>query len=278
MVPARPRMEMEEYTDRRILVFGLARSGQAAARLLLGAGAEVRGADENDRAVVPEDLSAMETRLGPFNAGLLDGIDGIVVSPGVGSGHPLFEEAAKRKVPVIGELELAFRFARAPVVAVTGTNGKSTTVAMIGAMLAEDGREVFVAGNTGTPFSSVVADAGEAGAVEHVFADGAGQGQGQGKDHAHPSPQRVDIGSRGVNVRPVQQNPPRHLRALDKVVQPVDQPQQRRLAPARRAKEDGDGVGGNVQRHLAQGGLGAVGVTDVLDVYLGHHHCLRRRK
>ena len=163
MVPARPRMVMEEYKDRHILVFGLARSGFAAVRLLLGAGARVCGADENENIDVPPDLTAMETHLGHFRAEIIDDIDEIVVSPGIPDDHPLFAAAAERKIAVIGELELAFRFARAPVIAVTGTNGKSTTVEMIGAMLKEDGREAIVAGNTGTPFSSVVGDLDEKG-------------------------------------------------------------------------------------------------------------------
>ncbi len=83
--------------------------------------------------------------------------------PGFPIDHPLFAAASERGINVIGELELAFRFARAPVIAVTGTNGKSTTVEMIGAMLKEDGREAVVAGNTGTPFSSVVGDLDENG-------------------------------------------------------------------------------------------------------------------
>ena len=163
MVPARPRKNMEEYKDRHILIFGLARSGFAAARLLLGAGARVCGADENESVDLPPDLTAIETHLGHFREEILDDIDEIVISPGVPDDHPLFAAAAERGIAVIGELELAFRFATAPVIAVTGTNGKSTTVEMIGEMLVEDGRETVVAGNTGTPFSSVALDIGEKG-------------------------------------------------------------------------------------------------------------------
>jgi len=154
---------MEEYRDRRILVFGLARSGFAAVRLLTGAGARVCGADEDEKVQIPPDLTSIETHLGNFREEIIAGVEEIVVSPGVPDDHPIFEAASRRKIPVIGELELAFRFARAPVIAVTGTNGKSTTVEMIGAMLREDGWNAVVAGNTGTPFSSVTGGIAEKG-------------------------------------------------------------------------------------------------------------------
>lgn len=163
MVPARPRKKMEEYRDRHILVFGLARSGFAATRLLIGAGARVCGADENESIDVPPDLTSLETHLGHFRDEIVDDVDEIVVSPGVPDDHPLFAAARARGIAVIGELELAYRFAAAPVIAVTGTNGKSTTVEMIGEMLKEDGRDTVVAGNTGTPFSSVALDTGKNG-------------------------------------------------------------------------------------------------------------------
>lgn len=148
-----------QYRGRHVLIFGLGRSGRAAARLLAGAGALVRCADEH----LPAEASGgdgLETRLGVFESNLLAGIDEVVVSPGVHAAHPLFSVARTAGVPVIGELELAFRFARAPVIAVTGTNGKSTTVSMIGTILAEDGRPAVVAGNVGVPFSAVVGDLG----------------------------------------------------------------------------------------------------------------------
>jgi UDP-N-acetylmuramoylalanine--D-glutamate ligase len=154
---------MEEYMGRHILVFGLARSGFAAMRLLLGAGARVCGADENEKVQIPPDLTAIETHLGHFREEIIEEVDLIIVSPGVPDSHPLFEAASRRKIQVIGELELAFRFASAPVIAITGTNGKSTTVEMTGAMLREDGWNAVVAGNTGTPFSSVTGDIGEDG-------------------------------------------------------------------------------------------------------------------
>lgn len=152
--------EMTEYDGKRVLVFGLGRSGLAAARLLAQAGAEPVCADERPGPAPSGLPDGAETRLGPFEPGLLGRIDEVVVSPGIAADHPLFQAARAAGVPVIGELELAYRFAAAPVIAVTGTNGKSTTVSMIGAILAEDGRETAVAGNVGVPFSSVVRSIG----------------------------------------------------------------------------------------------------------------------
>ena len=154
---------MNGYDGKKVLVFGLARSGLAAARLLLLQGAEVIGADESSKAAIPDDLGGMPVNLGPSDDSLLDGCAEIVLSPGVPAGHPLLLEASRRGIPVISELELGYRFTEARIVAVTGTNGKSTTVSMIGAILAAAGYEVIVAGNVGVPFCSKVADIGPEG-------------------------------------------------------------------------------------------------------------------
>jgi len=154
---------MREYDGKTVLVLGLGRSGVAAARLLAESGARPVCADERRAGPVEGLPDGVEPRLGPFEPALLTGVDEVVVSPGVGADHAVFAATRKRGVPVIGELELAFRFAEAPVIAVTGTNGKSTTVSMIGAILAEDGRETVVAGNVGVPFSSVVRSIGSDG-------------------------------------------------------------------------------------------------------------------
>jgi UDP-N-acetylmuramoylalanine--D-glutamate ligase len=82
----------------------------------------------------------------------LDGVDCVVPSPGVPAENPLIGEARARKVPVFSEIELAYRFFPAPLVAITGTNGKSTTTTLIGEMIKASGRKVFVGGNLGMPF------------------------------------------------------------------------------------------------------------------------------
>lgn len=151
---------MGDGMKNRTVVFGMARSGIAAARLLLSKGRDVVCADESEKVSVPPDLSGAAMVSGKFNPGLLDGAVEVVISPGVPMEHPLMAEAASRGIPVISELELAFRHAAAPVIAVTGTNGKSTTVSMIGEILKAAGKEAIVAGNVGVPFSGVAESLG----------------------------------------------------------------------------------------------------------------------
>jgi hypothetical protein len=75
----------------------------------------------------------------------------LVVSPGVPKDHRLLKEIGQRGIPIIGEIELAGWFLRAPIIAVTGTNGKSTTVRLIGSILQQSGKRAFVGGNLGVP-------------------------------------------------------------------------------------------------------------------------------
>jgi UDP-N-acetylmuramoylalanine--D-glutamate ligase len=148
------------YRGKRVLVLGLARSGIAAMRLLREAGAAVSGADESARVEIPDDLGASSVHLGPFTPDLLDGVDEVVVSPGVPIDHPFMIEARSRGLALASELELAARFAAAHLIGVTGTNGKSTTVTMIGKILEAAGRRAVVCGNVGLPFSSVARSLG----------------------------------------------------------------------------------------------------------------------
>ena len=137
-----------KLSRRNALVVGLGKSGDAAAHLLRSRGAQVVGADDKDlpfegelRRVVPESLR---------------GIDLVVVSPGVPLALPIFAEARSRGVEVIGEVELASRFIEEPIRGVTGTNGKSTTTALCGHLLATAGLQVFTGGNLGDALSNRV--------------------------------------------------------------------------------------------------------------------------
>lgn len=137
---------------KRIVVVGLGKSGVSAAKLCLAEGANVVGTDS-----APADRLSDAARALPIQliAGGHDGVrfeqaDLVVVSPGVPA-FPALAEAEARGVPVVGELELASRFVRAPIVAVGGTNGKSTTTTLIGDLLRGDGRRIFVGANLGTP-------------------------------------------------------------------------------------------------------------------------------
>jgi UDP-N-acetylmuramoylalanine--D-glutamate ligase len=147
---------------KRIVVVGLARSGIAAARFLHQRGAIVAATDraEEDR-LGPEIKTLTEMgiqlELGGHRPELFTAADLVVLSPGVPHTLPPLAAARARGVPVIGEMELACRFIAEPIVAVTGTNGKTTVTELVGAMLAASGRRVFVGGNIGTPLISHVA-------------------------------------------------------------------------------------------------------------------------
>src|SRR5919198_799699 len=152
----------------RPLVVGAARSGLAAARLLRRHGLEVRVCDARPRSALPEAASALEeigaeARWEGDRPESLDGCDFVVWSPGIPDRHPLAAAARARSVPVLSELELGFLAAHAPLVGVTGTNGKSTTTDLIGALLRGAGREVEVCGNIGRPICAVAEGVGPAG-------------------------------------------------------------------------------------------------------------------
>jgi UDP-N-acetylmuramoylalanine--D-glutamate ligase len=145
---------------RRVYVLGLGLSGAAAARLLRSRGVAVvasdrRAADELELAGLAGD-PGVELRLGVDERLLPPDIDAVVTSPGVAPGHPLLVAARAAGVPVLAEVELACRHLAGTLVAITGSNGKSTTTAMTGAMLTGAGRAVEVCGNIGTPLASVV--------------------------------------------------------------------------------------------------------------------------
>jgi UDP-N-acetylmuramoylalanine--D-glutamate ligase len=139
----------------RVLVYGLGLSGRAAARLLLARGAAVLAVD--DKEIDAGGLAGRIELLPAGTAELPAGVDAVVVSPGVPLNRPLLAAARRRGVPVIAEVELAFPFLNGPVVAVTGSNGKSTTTALTGAMLREAGFTVEVCGNIGEPLADKVA-------------------------------------------------------------------------------------------------------------------------
>ncbi len=147
-----------DLKGKQVTVLGVGRSGVSAARLLQTLGAQVTVADRQEEAALVPALDQLDRRAvrvvtGSAYERALDGADVVVISPGVPSGLEMLEEARRRGVPVIGELELASRHIRGPVIAVTGTNGKSTTVTLLGKMLEVGGIRAFVGGNLGTPLS-----------------------------------------------------------------------------------------------------------------------------
>lgn len=148
------------FPGTRPLVVGAARSGLSAARLLSRHGLDVRVCDARRADDLPDTARALaslgvETRWGGDDASALEGRDVVVWSPGIPMTHPIATAAVERSVPVMSELELGYLASHAPLVCVTGTNGKSTTTDLIGRLLAAAGREVAVCGNIGHPICDV---------------------------------------------------------------------------------------------------------------------------
>ncbi len=136
----------------KTLVIGAAKSGVAAANWLAAHDAEVRLTDREANPTLPYEVDPrVERAFGVHSTGVLEGVTQIVLSPGVPMTIPLLQEAAARGIEIIGEIELAFRNLKGTVIAVTGSNGKSTTTALIGEILRVDGRQPIVAGNIGQP-------------------------------------------------------------------------------------------------------------------------------
>jgi len=141
---------------RRALVLGLARSGQAAALALSRRGVPTVGADRAtglDTERLAE--AGVEVHLGTEEEGLLDDVELLIKSPGVPGESPLTAAARTRGIPIWSEVELGFRLLRNPFVGITGTNGKTTTSELLGAMFRAAGRPVAVAGNVGRPLTSL---------------------------------------------------------------------------------------------------------------------------
>lgn len=137
------------------LVLGLGMSGLSSARFLHRLGLDVELADDREAppllARVREELPDVPVHCGALPQGLLDRCARVIASPGIPPSHPLVVAAREKGLPVIGDIELFALCARAPVAAVTGSNGKSTVTALLGEMARASGRQVAVGGNIGVP-------------------------------------------------------------------------------------------------------------------------------
>jgi UDP-N-acetylmuramoylalanine--D-glutamate ligase len=143
----------------RILVYGLGVSGVATAARLLSEGVDVVAVDDDAgerprRRAAELGIDLVSAPDGPTLGALARTVDEIVVSPGVPACHAVF--SSDQTVPVIGEVELAWRRARCPIVAITGTNGKTTVTTLVQAMLEASGRRAVAAGNIGLPLLDAV--------------------------------------------------------------------------------------------------------------------------
>jgi len=149
-----------EVAGTKVVVVGAARSGLAAIDLLLANAAAVTLSESRDRVDEAEGLRAkgVTVELGGHRPDTFASADLVVLSPGVPPRQPALDAARRAGVPIIAELELAWRFLRGRVIAVTGTKGKSTTTTLVGRMLEAAGRHVRVGGNIGLALSAQVAD------------------------------------------------------------------------------------------------------------------------
>ena len=155
-----------DIREKKVLVFGSGISGESACRLLLREGAEVVLYDGNDRLdreeilakISPEEGQNVEILPGELTGqqleGLLDELSLVVMSPGVPTDLPIVEQMRAHGLPIWGEIELAYVFGRGDVLAITGTNGKTTTTALLGEIMKNYKDSVFVVGNIGNPYTS----------------------------------------------------------------------------------------------------------------------------
>jgi UDP-N-acetylmuramoylalanine--D-glutamate ligase len=139
----------------KTLVIGAGKSGVASANFLVARGEDVVLNDSAKAPSLPVSLDErVERAFGRDDVELLEDVKEVVVSPGVPLTIPLIREAALNGIPIIGEIELASRYLQGTVIAITGSNGKSTTTALIGEILRVAGRQPIVAGNIGEPLIS----------------------------------------------------------------------------------------------------------------------------
>jgi len=154
--------ESMDLKGKKVLVVGLARTGVATVRFLSGKGARVKVSEAKPADQLESSLKALSGipvaawELGGHTLPFFLDSDLIVVSPGVPMELPSLTKARAKGVQVISEVELAWRFLRKPLVAITGTNGKTTTTTLVGDMLRVSGKSAFVGGNIGNPLIGYV--------------------------------------------------------------------------------------------------------------------------
>lgn len=163
-------MGFNEFQGKKILVLGAGISGISVAYILRKLGAEVILSDAKPEEMLNKDFSLLREAgvklvLGNQNEKLLAEINYIILSPGISIYIPLVKAAQDRGITVMSEIEVAYRLCPAPIIAVTGTNGKTTTTTLIGEMLKTTGKEVVVGGNIGAALSQEVAEINSDGIV-----------------------------------------------------------------------------------------------------------------
>jgi UDP-N-acetylmuramoylalanine--D-glutamate ligase len=152
---------VQDLAGKSVAIVGMARSGMAAAEFLWKRGARVTLSDNRPAAALESEIRILNERgiryeVGSHSMELFDSADLVVVSPGVPLSLPVLRHAAQAGKALISEIELASRYLRGKVIAITGTNGKTTTTTLIGEILRASGLPVQVGGNIGTPLISLV--------------------------------------------------------------------------------------------------------------------------
>lgn len=157
---------ISKFANKKVLVLGLAKSGESAARLLDKLGAIVTVNDGKPFEENPAAQSLLEEGIKVVTGGhpleLLDeDFEWMVKNPGIPYNNPMVMRALEKQIPVITEVELAYLISDAPIIGITGSNGKTTTTTMIAEVLTAGGQNGLLSGNIGFPASQVAQDAGE---------------------------------------------------------------------------------------------------------------------
>ena len=156
-----------EFQEKNVLVFGSGKSGIAAAELLEKQNANIFVFEGNEKQSVAEikekseSFAKAEIYVGTLPEKVMDKLDFVVLSPGVPTDLPLVNAMRDKKITIIGEIELAYQVAKGKILAITGTNGKTTTTTLVGEILSNYFKDVKVVGNIGIPYTSVAADTTE---------------------------------------------------------------------------------------------------------------------
>ncbi len=154
-------LEADRFEGKKVLVVGMARSGIAVAKFLLAKGALLTVSDRRQRHELEAEIQKLESlgiccEVGGHRPETFMAADSIVVSPGVPLGLPVLRQAAGKGTRIWSEIELASRFLRGRIVGITGSNGKTTTTALVGEILRAAGLRTQVGGNIGVPLTSLI--------------------------------------------------------------------------------------------------------------------------
>lgn len=145
-------MTKSEFAGRQVAIVGMARTGLAAAPILRELGAHVLLSDSESAAKLGDKVTearalGVDVRVGARPEEALEGVELVIPSPGIPQGAPVLRLARKRGLTILSEIEVAYRISRAPILAVTGTNGKTTTTMLLGEIMRAAGRHTWIAGN-----------------------------------------------------------------------------------------------------------------------------------